>query len=90
LVSDEDAMSANMERILQMSQQEVQKSQRIMEINPDHKICQFLQSELDEGKDTNDWFDVLYDQALLAEGSPVERPGEFVKKLNLLLTKSLG
>jgi molecular chaperone HtpG len=33
-----------------------------------------------------DWLELLYDQALLAEGSPIEDPAGFAKKLTRLLT----
>jgi molecular chaperone HtpG len=33
---------------------------------------------------------LLHDQALLAEGSPVEDPAAFAKRLGALMTKALG
>jgi molecular chaperone HtpG len=86
LVSDESDMGANMERILKMTNQEFQSPKRIMELNPKHQICLHMQKELDEGKNIGEWVDILYSQALLAEGTQLEKPGEFVKKLNQLIS----
>jgi molecular chaperone HtpG len=90
LVSEESDMSANMERILKMSNQAVTKTKRIMEINPKHPINQYLLKQIDAKAQIDDWVDVLYNQALLAEGSEVAKPGEFVKKMNKLLANSLA
>jgi molecular chaperone HtpG len=90
LVSDEHGMSANMERIMQMANQEYTKSKRILEINPDHNICKFMLNAAEsKSDDLSDWIKVLYNQALLAEGSPIENPGEYVRKVNTLLAKTL-
>lgn len=89
LISDEADMGANMERIMKMANQQFSASKRVMEINPDHAICKYLQTQIDEKQDISDWVDVLYDQALLAEGTQIQKPGEFIKKMNALLSKSL-
>ncbi|MBF0430634.1 MAG: molecular chaperone HtpG [Fibrobacteria bacterium] len=88
LVADEADMGANMERILKMTNQAVQKSKRILEINPEHPILQNMQARYDkDAKDPKlqEWTGLLIDQALLAEGSEIENPVEFIKKINGLL-----
>src|SRR5690606_11566774 len=47
LVSGEDDLGSNMERILKMSKQDDPASKRILEINPDHPIIKGLKARLD-------------------------------------------
>ncbi len=92
LIADEGDMGANMERIMKMSGQDMPKSKKIMEINPDHKIWQHVDAlyKTDKADGTiNEWIDVMYDQALLAEGTELTSPGEFVKKMNALISKTI-
>jgi molecular chaperone HtpG len=92
LVADEGDMGANLERILKMANQKVTESKRILEINPDHPIVQKLHG-IFESEPGNarlaDWYRVLVDQALLAEGSPVQDPAGYVAKVNGFLVEML-
>ena len=56
----------------------------ILEVNPHHALVQRLRSESDESR-FSDWSQVLFDQALLAEGGQLEDPAGFVKRLNQLV-----
>ena len=65
--------SARMERIIaNATGEKMSASKRILEINPDHKVIQKM-SSLDDTAKAN-WAKILYSQALLQEGSPVENP----------------
>ncbi len=93
LVSSEDDLGANLERILKMSNQPVPESKRILEINPDHPIIQGVKVRFEA--DPNDpqladWYGVLVDQALLAEGSNLKDPSGYVTRVNGLLKNVLG
>ena len=93
LVAGEEDLGANLERILKMTNQKVKESKRILEINPDHPIVQKLQ-EIFAADPANanlpDWYQVLVDQALLAEGSPIPEPAAYVSKVNGFLAAVLG
>ncbi len=93
LVADEQDMGANMERILKMANQKVTASKRILEINPDHAITQSL-LRMYENDAANpklkDWYLLLVDQALLAEGSEIKDPAGYVAKVNSFLTEVLA
>ncbi len=92
LVADEQDMGANMERILKMANQKVQAQKRILEINPNHPILENLNKvyEADaESPKLKQWFELLVDQALLAEGSEIKDPAGYVTKVNALLTEVL-
>lgn len=87
LVTSEDAMSAQMERMMKaMGQKNFQKSKRILEINPTHPICEMLKTKAEAKEDLGDWPKALYGQALLAEGSPLPNPAEYVSAITKLLT----
>jgi len=90
LVSDEDDMSANLERILKASGQELPMAKRILEVNPKHPLVRRLDAEADEAKLEN-WARMLFEQALLAEGGRLDDPAAFVKRMNdMLLEMSEG
>lgn len=84
LVADEQAMSANLERLLKSAGQKINVSQPILEINPDHMLVQKLKSEQGNAGFAN-WAHLLFDQALLAEGGQLEDPAGFVKRMNGML-----
>jgi len=84
LVSDNDEMSANLERILKASGQELPESKRILEVNPNHPLVRRLDSETDDSK-LNNWASILFEQSLLAEGGRLDDPAAFVKRMNDML-----
>ena len=84
LVVNEDEMGMQMRRILESAGQQVPGSKRIFEINPEHPLLAKLNDEPDEDR-FNDLTMVIYDQAMLAEGSQLEEPASYVKRLNKLL-----
>jgi molecular chaperone HtpG len=93
LVADETDMGANMERILKMANQKVTASKRILEINPDHAIMQSLQKMYDAdaaNPKLKDWYGLLVDQALLAEGSEIKDPAGYVSRVNGFLADMLA
>jgi len=87
LVSDQYDMGGNLARILKAAGQKVPDSKPIMEINPGHPLVQRLKYEEPHFAD---WSQVLFDQALLAEGGQLEDPAGFVKRLNELMLALAG
>jgi molecular chaperone HtpG len=87
LVADSHDMSGNLERLLKSAGQKVNHTKPILEINPHHPMIQSLKYEQ---KHFDDWSQILFDQALLAEGGQLDDPASFVKRINeLLFTKSV-
>ena len=86
LVVDENELSGNLERMLKAAGQKVNASQPILEINPQHALIAKLQ--LVEGEAFTEMSQVLFDQALLAEGGQLEDPATFVKRVNKLIVGS--
>lgn len=86
LVVDTHDMSGNLERLLKSAGQKVPNTKPILEINPHHPMVQRLKYE--EAK-FSDWSNILFDQALLAEGGQLEDPASFVRRLNDLLLQNV-
>jgi molecular chaperone HtpG len=88
LVSDEHDVSGNLARILKAAGQKAPDSKPILEINPKHPAVQRLKYE--ESR-FDDWANLLFEQATLAEGGSLEDPAGFVKRINdLMLALSAG
>ncbi len=89
LVSGE-GISMEMEKILsQMPNAKDVHADKILEINPDHELFVALKKiyEKDEKK-IDDYSNILYHQALLLEGLPIEDPTEFSNQLVKLMIDS--
>lgn len=82
LVADTYDMGGNLERLLKSAGQKISHTKPILEINPYHPMVMKLKTEMDNFED---WSQILFDQALLAEGGQLEDPAAFVKRLNELL-----
>ena len=86
LVADQHDMSGNLERILKEAGQDIPTMKPILEINPDHALVEMLKQQ-SEDELFKDWSQILFDQALLAEGGQLEDPAGFVSRLNAMLLK---
>jgi molecular chaperone HtpG len=89
LVQAEGSLPPHIERMLRAQQREVPSARRILEVNVEHPLVQRVTALGEREPDSErvrDWFELIYDQALLAEGSPIEDPAGFAKKLTRLLT----
>ncbi|HPX60365.1 MAG TPA: molecular chaperone HtpG [Deltaproteobacteria bacterium] len=93
LVADEYGMNANMERILKAMNQPVPESKRVLELNPDHPIMQVMtdiHKQNQQDSRLSDYAELLYDQALLTEGSPIKDPLRFSRLVSDLMVKASG
>ncbi|WP_287495979.1 molecular chaperone HtpG [Pandoraea sp. CB10b_02] len=82
LVSDENDMSGTLQRLMKAAGQKMPEFRPILEINPEHALVKRLSAQ---SADIADWTQLLFDQALLAEGGSLEDPAAFVKRTNALL-----
>lgn len=89
LVSGE-GLSLEMEKILKsMPNQNEIKAERILEINPDHDLFKAINSVYDKDHaKIDEYASLLYHQALLMEGLPIEDPTEFSNNLVKLMIDS--
>lgn len=89
LVVPEGGLQPYIERLLRATQKgDTPKQKRILELNPTHAVVKNLEALLAKHPDSEklrDWADVLFEQALLAEGSPLENPALFATRLSGML-----
>ena len=85
LVASENALSPSMIRMMRAMKQDVPDEKRILEVNASHPIVEKAKSL--EGDAFADAVELLFDQALIAEGSPVPNPSRFAKLLTSLMMK---
>ncbi len=65
------------------------KADKILELNPNHDLFKSLNKVFEEDKKTlSDIADLLYSQALLIEGFPLEDPVDFSNKMTQLMIKA--
>jgi molecular chaperone HtpG len=92
LVQDQGDMTPQMEKLMAQMGQEMPKQKRILELNPDHPILEKLQGIFDgdaESNALNDYAELLYGQATLAEGGQIDDPGKFAKLVSDLMVQAL-
>ncbi|MEQ9106356.1 MAG: molecular chaperone HtpG [Limnobacter sp.] len=82
IVADESGVSEHLKRMLKQAGQNAPDTKPILELNPDHPFIQRLKIEKTQFEE---WVNVLFDQAVLAEGGQLEDPAGFVRRLNMLL-----
>ena len=87
LVSSGEGATAQMERILKSMGQAVPQNKRIFEINPSHPVFEAM---LEAPKSKQEEFsELLYQQALLNEGSAIDDLVKYSKKITSLMIDSL-
>ena len=64
------------------------KARRILELNPNHNLFAAMQRRQEAGESLDDYADILYNQALLIEGLPVEDPVALTNKIADLLARA--
>lgn len=82
---------AYVDRLLRERGKDVPKAKRVLEVNPAHPVIQALRGFVEKEPDSErvgDWIEVLYDQALLTEGSAIEDPNRFARKVTALMTEA--
>ena len=91
LVADEGGMSPQLERMLAAMGQPLPDQKRILELNPDHAVTDAMsQLAAKPGTDERlkDFGEMLIDQALIAEGSPLKHPARFAKRVTETMARA--
>jgi molecular chaperone HtpG len=90
LVSDEQDLDANMERILKAMGQTPHDSKRILEINPAHELVSSMDEIFKTYKNETlikDYARVLFEQALMLEGSKPKDPVKFARLVSRIMVE---
>ena len=92
LVASEGQINPAMERLLRAMNQDVPKTQRVLEINPKHPLLERLQKMFETNREDSslaDYVELLHGQALLAEGAMPRDPRKFTKLVASLMTAAV-
>jgi molecular chaperone HtpG len=92
LVGEAHDLSPQLEKLMQASGQAMPRQKRILEINPNHAILAKLREVFDRDADApalKDYAELLYGQALLAEGGELPNPGRFSRLVAEVMVKAL-
>jgi molecular chaperone HtpG len=81
IVVDEGDMSSHLARMLKQAGQTAPKSMPTLEVNASHPLVKRLENDVR----FDDLAQILFDQALLAEGGHLEDPAAYVQRVNRLL-----
>jgi len=84
VVAGENELNPQLRRMLEASGQALPESKPILEINVGHPLVSRLSAETDD-KRFGEIANIVLDHALLAEGSQLDNPAEYVKRMNALL-----
>jgi len=84
VVAGEQDLNPQIRRMLEASGQALPESKPILEINVQHPLVVRLSDEPDDGR-FNALSNIVLDHALLAEGSQLENPAEYVQRMNKYL-----
>jgi molecular chaperone HtpG len=92
LVADEGGLDPQMEKLLKSMGQEVPSQKRILEINPSHRVFEAMNNLIARGgheATVKEYIDLLYNQALLLEGSKIKDPAAFAKSIAKLMLENV-
>ena len=84
VVAGESELNPQLRRMLEASGQSLPESKPILEINVEHPLVMRLSAVTDD-KRFGEIANIVLDHALLAEGSQLDNPAEYVKRMNALL-----
>ncbi len=93
LITEGNALSPHMERLFKAMHQEIPVSKRILELNAKHPLVEAfaaVYSKDEKQPELAAYANVLYDQALLTEGSPLPDPAAFAKQVSELLLNAMA
>jgi molecular chaperone HtpG len=84
LVVPQGGMESHVERLLRLRNAELPRALRILELNLEHPLIRGLDDLCKKDADSpqvKDYIELVHDQALLAEGSPVEDPLALARRI---------
>jgi molecular chaperone HtpG len=89
LVVEDHDMALNLQRMLKAAGHAVPTAKPVLEVNPTHPLISHVKQH-PNSPDFGDWVGVLFDQALLMEGTQLEDAPGFVRRMNKLLMAQQG
>ncbi len=93
LAVKEGAMDMRLERFLLEQKQLQSASAKILEVNPKHPVIKRLLACIEDASAASEAEEIswmLYDQAKIIEGEPLDDPAAFIKRLNNYVVKAVA
>jgi len=90
LVAAEGGMDPQMEKLMRQMGQQMPENKRILEINPSHALFDAMNSIFEKDQKAmalEEYINILYNQALLLEGSKPKDPAAFASAVTRLMLK---
>ncbi len=91
LVADEGDLDPTMERLLKAMGQDVPQIKRILELNPTHPLFAAMKKAFEsdaKSEELKEYIRLLYDQALVLEGSKPKDPAAFSRVIAKLMVEN--
>ncbi|MEG9476283.1 molecular chaperone HtpG [Mannheimia bovis] len=82
--TDSDEMTTQMAKLFAAMGQQAPEVKYTFELNPDHTMVKKV-ADIASDDEFNEWIELLFEQALLAERGTLENPTAFIKRMNKLL-----
>lgn len=92
LVADETDLDTQMEKILKAMGQNLPEQKRILELNPEHQLFALMNEIFEKDKEApllKEYIDLIYDQALILEGSKPKDPVRFARTISKLMAENI-
>ncbi len=86
LVLGEHEMALHLQQLMRQAGQAVPESKPVLEINPEHPLLEKFDQEPDDEK-FSEWAQLLFDQAVLAEGGQLDDAAGFVRRMNTIFVE---
>ena len=93
LVADAGAMTAHMERLMQRFGEGGTAPKRVLELNPDNPAVAAVKAAFEKNASdpkVEGYARLLYEQAVIAEGSKLPDPAGFASRINALIAADAG
>jgi molecular chaperone HtpG len=86
VVAGEGELNPQLRRMLEASGQALPPAKPILEINPRHPLVERIAAETDEAR-FRELAGILLDHALIADGSSLDNPADYVRRMNRLIVE---
>ncbi|MDR0304611.1 MAG: molecular chaperone HtpG [Chitinispirillales bacterium] len=93
VVAGEGEVGGHMEKMMKAMGKMIPDSKKNLEINANHSVIDKLNSLYEKdpkSDDLQEWVTLLYEQALIADGSPVPDQSAYMQRINKLFEKAIG
>jgi len=93
IVAGEGGVGSQMEKMMRAMGQVIPESKKNLEVNANHSVIDKLNSLYEKdpkSEDFQEWVVLLYEQALIAGGSPVPDYSAYMRRINKLFEKAIG